>query len=303
MSILKIAWSPFYAHPVPDGHRFPMEKYDLIPKQLMHLGLISAVNLFEPGMIDDSWVEDLHSHEYLNRLKSNSLSRREERVTGFEHTPQLIKREYIIAEGTRVAVDFAIINKIAFNVAGGTHHAFRNKGEGFCLLNDQAIAAKYALNKGLAKRILIIDLDVHQGNGTAEILRDEKDIFTFSMHGKANYPLKKEQSNLDIELEINCGDVEYMSLLYSGLCEVDKVFPEVDFVFYQAGVDVLGSDKLGKLNLSLEGVKARDKAVLDFCEKKNCPVVVTMGGGYSPEIKHILDAHVSLYQEVISRYF
>lgn len=292
--MVKIAWHPLYAHPLPEGHRFPMIKYELIPEQLLHEGLISAGNLFEPGLLEEEVVLYAHQKVYWEQLKSLSLPAREQRRIGFPLTAQLLEREIRIAKGTVDGAGYALQYGIAFNVAGGTHHAGSNWGEGFCLLNDQAIAANYLLNNGLAKRILMIDLDVHQGNGTAEIFENEPRVFTFSMHGDKNFPFRKEKSDLDIALGDGTGDAEFLSKLKESLPLLMAHQP--DFVFYLSGVDVLASDKLGKLALSKEGCRERDRMVLQFCKDHHLPVQVSMGGGYSPAIKDIVDAHCSTFK-------
>ncbi|WP_316812004.1 histone deacetylase [Pedobacter heparinus] len=287
--MVKIAWHPLYAHPLPEGHRFPMLKYELIPAQLLHEGIITAANLFAPDPLEEAVVLLSHQKAYWEQLKSLSLPARAQRRIGFPLTAQLLEREVRIAKGTVDAAGHALRYGIAFNVAGGTHHAGSNWGEGFCLLNDQAIAANYLLNKGLANRILIIDLDVHQGNGTAEIFYNEPRVFTFSMHGDKNFPFRKERSDLDIALEDGTGDVDFLARLEETLPLLLAHQP--DFVFYLSGVDVLATDKLGKLALSKAGCRERDRMVLQFCKDHHLPVQVSMGGGYSPNIKDIVDAH------------
>lgn len=292
--MVKIAWHPLFAHPLPEGHRFPMLKYELIPEQLLHEGVITKANLFEPEEASEASVLLSHDPAYWAQLRDLTLPPREQRRIGFPLTAQLLERELRIAQGTIDGAVFAQKNGIAFNVAGGTHHAGSDWGEGFCLLNDQAIAANYLLNKGLSQRILIIDLDVHQGNGTAEIFEGEDRVFTFSMHGEKNFPFRKEVSNLDIPLEDGLKDDQFLRELEAALPELLKHQP--DFVFYLSGVDVLESDKLGKLALSKEGCKTRDKAVLQFCKDNNLPVQVSMGGGYSPNIRDIVEAHCHTFK-------
>lgn len=287
--MVKIAWHPLYAHPLPEGHRFPMIKYELIPGQLLYEGVITEANLFAPDLLEDDIVLLSHEKIYWEQLKSLSLTAKEQRKIGFPLTAQLLEREIRIAKGTVDAAVYALRYGIAFNVAGGTHHAGSNWGEGFCLLNDQAIAANYLLNRGLSGRILIIDLDVHQGNGTAEIFYNEPRVFTFSMHGDKNFPFRKELSDLDIALEDGIGDVDFLARLQESLPLLLAHQP--DFVFYLSGVDVLASDRLGKLSLSKEGCRERDRMVLQFCKDHHLPVQVSMGGGYSPNIKDIVDAH------------
>ncbi|WP_316800347.1 histone deacetylase [Pedobacter frigidisoli] len=293
--MIKIAWHPIYAHPLPEGHRFPMLKYELIPEQLLHEGTISHANLFQPGYVDEATILLTHEKNYWEQLRDLTLSPKEQRRTGFPLSAQLVERELMIAQGTIEGARYAMEAGIAFNVAGGTHHAGSNWGEGFCLLNDQAIAANYLLNKKLAKRILIIDLDVHQGNGTAEIFTKEPCVFTFSVHGDKNFPFRKEVSNLDVPLDDGVEDEEYLSVMESNL---KKAFErsKPDFVFYLSGVDVLATDKLGKLSLSRSGCKERDRIVLQRCKAKGLPVQISMGGGYSKEIKDIVDAHCNTYR-------
>jgi acetoin utilization deacetylase AcuC-like enzyme len=300
--MLRIAYHPIYCHPLPEGHRFPMLKYELIPEQLMHEGLITAANLYAPEMAEEPAILQTHERDYWERMRDLRLEPREIRRIGFPLTEQLVERERRIVQGTIDGCHYALANGIAFNVAGGTHHAGSNWGEGFCLLNDQAVAASYLLDKGLASTILMIDLDVHQGNGTAEIFRNEPRVFTFSMHGDRNFPFRKERSDLDIPLPDLTGDDEYLFLLKGAL---HQLFKEVtpDFVFYLAGVDVLATDKLGKLALSREGCKERDRLVLEFTASRNIPVQVSMGGGYSYRISDIVEAHCNTFRLASHLYF
>jgi len=293
--MIKIAWHTLYTHPLPEGHRFPMLKYELIPGQLLHEGTIEQHNLFSPEIVTEDIVLLTHQKAYWEQLRDLSLSAKDQRRIGFPLNAQLLERELRITQGTIDSAHFALNHGIAFNVAGGTHHAGSNWGEGFCLLNDQAITANYLLNRNLAKRILIIDLDVHQGNGTAEIFQNEPKVFTFSMHGDKNFPFRKEHSSLDVPLNDGMQDEEYLSLLNINL---KKAFGRAkpDFVFYLSGVDVLSTDKLGKLALSKAACKERDRMVLLSCKNKNLPVQVSMGGGYSADIKDIVDAHCNTYR-------
>ena len=273
-----------------------MEKYDLIPRQLVYEGIVSESQIVAPIQVDLELVAQVHDADYLHRLYNGLLTPREQRVSGFVHSPLLIERELVIMEGTRIAAEYAYTNKsIGFNVAGGTHHAFTNRAEGFCLLNDQAIAAQWLFNKTALKRILIIDLDVHQGNGTAEIFQNRPEVFTFSMHGRNNYPLQKEVSDLDIPLEDGCEDVTFLDLLKISLQQIENQFSP-DFIFYQCGVDILATDALGKLGVTQQGCLERDRMVFEFAKKLDVPVVCSMGGGYSKDIRHIVDAHVNTYR-------
>jgi acetoin utilization deacetylase AcuC-like enzyme len=300
--MLKIAYDPIYAHPLPEGHRFPMLKYELIPAQLLHEGIITPGNLFSPEPLGEQIILLTHDADYWHQLRDLTLAPKEVRRIGFPLSARLVERETRIARGTIDGCHFAFEFGIAFNVAGGTHHSGTNWGEGFCLLNDQAIAANYLLNNKLASSILIIDLDVHQGNGTAQIFENEFRVFTFSMHGANNFPYRKETSDIDIALPDKTGDEEYLSLLKQvlpGLIERQKH----DFIFYLSGVDVLATDKLGKLALSKEGCKERDRFVLELCKQHQIPVQVSMGGGYSADIRDIVDAHCNTFRLAHDLYF
>lgn len=206
-------------------------------------------------------------------------------------------REQRIMQGTVECALIALEKGFALNIAGGTHHAFRDRGEGFCLLNDLAIASQYLLDKGLRKRILIVDLDVHQGNGTASIFQNENRVFTFSMHGEHNYPLQKEKSDLDIPLPDGCTDEYFLGLLNQHLPKVVDQF-QPDFIFYQSGVDILATDKLGRMKVSLEGLKERDRIVVNTARQNQIPLAGAMGGGYSEDIRIIVEAHCNLFRLV-----
>ena len=293
--MIPVAFDPIYILPLPENHRFPMEKYELLHRQLIHEGTCEPEDFFSPTKIDNDSVTAIHQKVYVERLKGLKLNKAEIRKIGFPISQQLIDREFIIAGGTLSGSLKALEYGIAFNIAGGTHHAFSSHGEAFCLLNDQAIAAQYLLEKELAKKILIIDLDVHQGNGTAEIFQKEDRVFTFSMHGKKNYPFKKEQSDLDIALEDKTNDKIYIEILQEALPKLLKSV-KPDFIFYLSGVDVLESDRLGRLSISIKGCEARDQMVLKYCHDENIPVQCSMGGGYSKDIKLIIEAHANTYR-------
>ena len=300
--MLKIAFHPIYKHELPKGHRFPMDKYDLLPQQLIYEGTCTEENFFEPKIPNNKHFFSVHDPEYFFNLLNITLSQKEARKIGFPLSEVLVAREMIIADGTIKASKFALKNGIAMNIAGGTHHAFSSHGEAFCMLNDQAIGARYLQQKGFAKKILIVDLDVHQGNGTAEIFKKDASVFTFSMHGKSNYPFIKETSDLDIALKNNTKDNEYLSILKNVLPKIiNKEKP--DFIYYLCGVDVLETDKLGKLSLSVTGCKERDQFVLQTCRDFNIPLMCSMGGGYSPDIKVIVDAHANTFRLAQEIYF
>lgn len=300
--MLKIAYDPIYAHPLPEGHRFPMLKYELIPGQLLYEGVIDRNNLFSPGLLEENIITRTHDENYWHQLRDLTLSSKEQRRTGFPLSAQLVEREIRIAKGTIDGCRYAFDDGVAFNIAGGTHHAGSNWGEGFCLLNDQAIAANYLLDNKLATSILIIDLDVHQGNGTAEIFENESRVFTFSMHGANNFPYRKEQSDLDIPLKDGVSDGEFLDILKTTLPRLIEQH-KPDFIFYLSGVDILATDKLGKLALSKDACKARDQFVFEQCIKHDVPVQVSMGGGYSPQIKDIVEAHCNTFKAAIDLYF
>jgi acetoin utilization deacetylase AcuC-like enzyme len=293
--MLKIAFSPIYRLVLPDGHRFPMEKYELLPEQLLYEGTITEANFFQPEKVEEQHILRTHELEYWNKLKYLTLSHKEIKAIGFPINEHFVTRTVTIANGTLMAALFALENGVAMNAAGGTHHSFTYKGEGFCLLNDQAIASNYLLDNNLAKKILIVDLDVHQGDGTAQIFQNEDRVFTFSMHGEKNYPNRKEKSDLDIGLPDGCNDALYLTTLKNTLPRLlDEVQP--DFIFFQSGVDILETDKLGRLSVSTEGCKERDRYVLQTCKNHQLPVVCSMGGGYSPKISDIVNAHANTFR-------
>ncbi len=293
--MMKIAWRPEYRLSLPEGHRFPMLKYDLIPEQLLHEGSIQQHQLFSPGPMCEEDILLTHTHEYWNKLKTHQLTAAEIRKNGFPFSEELVYREICINQGTLEAALYSMEEGIALNVAGGTHHAYAGSGEGFCILNDFACAANILLARKKVKKILIVDLDVHQGNGTASIFSGREEVFTFSMHGASNYPLHKETSHLDIPLKDFTQDTEYLGILKDILPKlIETVNP--DLLFYLSGVDVLATDKLGRLGLSREGCAERDYTVLNLAHKKGIPVTVAMGGGYSENIIDIIEAHCNTFR-------
>jgi acetoin utilization deacetylase AcuC-like enzyme len=329
--MLKIAFSPIYKYDLPDNHRFPMMKYELIPEQLIYEGTITEDNFFHPTPLSDDIITQTHTPQYWHRLRHLELTDKEVRKIGFPMSKQLIDRCIHIADGTVQCALYAMKYGVAMNIAGGTHHSFTDRGEGFCMLNDVAIAANYLINNQLAQRILIVDLDVHQGNGTAQIFRNAKNsfsknhekentgvsppknsvvsypensvgVFTFSMHGANNYPLHKEQSDLDIGLPDGTEDSFYLKVLNENLALlIDTVQP--DFIFFNSGVDVLETDKLGRLKLSIKGCRERDKIVLSACQRNKIPLAISMGGGYSPKIATIIEAHANTFRMAQELFF
>lgn len=293
--MIKIAFDPVYAHPLPEGHRFPMLKYDLIPGQLLHEGTITKEQLFSPAPCEEEVVLLTHDKTYFDKLIQQTLTPSEQRKIGFPQSPALTKRELVITQGTIDCCAHAKQNGVALNIAGGTHHAFADHGEGFCLLNDMAVAANHLLQEDPAEKILIIDLDVHQGNGTAKLFENNPSVFTFSMHGAHNYPFHKERSDLDIGLKDGTDGPTYLRLLHEHLpALIEQVKP--GFAFYLSGVDVLDTDKFGKLKLSMADCRSRDAFVFHQLKQNNIPVTVAMGGGYSADTRIIVEAHCNTFR-------
>lgn len=293
--MLKVAFSEIYRYELPEGHRFPMEKYELVPEQLLYEGTLAAENFFHPDPLPEAAILRTHTSDYWHKLKHQQLSRKEERAIGFPMLPKLVQRGRHIAQGTLDCAYYALEYGVAMNVAGGTHHAFAGHGEGFCVFNDFAIAANELLYNQTVQRVLVIDLDVHQGNGTAHIFRHRPEVFTFSMHGSKNYPLHKMASDLDIGLPDGTDDGTYLSILERQLPILfDQVQP--DIVFYLSGVDVLASDKLGRLGMTLDGCRQRDEQVLRSCKERGIAVAISMGGGYSKRIAQIVEAHANTFR-------
>ncbi|MEZ4985593.1 MAG: histone deacetylase [Saprospiraceae bacterium] len=293
--MLKIAFSPVYKYELPEKHRFPMVKYELLPEQLLYEGTVKESQFFHPDKLDETSLLLTHTPEYWKKLSNLTLSAKEIRAIGFPLRPALVTRGLFIARGTIDCALHARTWGAALNIAGGTHHAFADRGEGFCVFNDFAIAANYLLHHQLAQQILVVDLDVHQGNGTAHIFQHEPRVFTFSMHGERNYPVRKEKSDLDIGLPDGTDDAYYLKVLQQTLpALIERVQP--DMIFYLAGVDVLATDKLGRLSLSLQGCKARDEIVFRLCKDYQIPVAVSMGGGYSERIAYIIEAHANTFR-------
>lgn len=299
--MFRVAFSPVYRLPLPETHRFPMLKYELLPEQLLYEGTLAPEQFFDPEPLPESEVLFMHDSEYWRKLKTLALSRKEERRMGFPQSEALIFRELKITQGTIDCALHAMRDGVALNVSGGTHHAFSDRGEGFCLLNDIAVASHFLLRNGFAKKILVIDLDVHQGNGTAQLFQDNDAVFTLSFHGADNYPLEKEVSDLDVPLKTGTRDADYLDALGNILPETLKEF-QPDFAFFQAGVDVLGADRLGRLELSHEGCKKRDEFVFETLRAEDVPVAVVMGGGYARDIRDILRAHCNTYRAAANIY-
>lgn len=293
--MLKIAYSPIYKYNVPENHRFPMQKYTLIPERLIREGTLTEDNFFAPKRLSEAEILTTHTSEYWDKLKHQTLTRKEARAIGFEMTPELVNRGRYIAHATYECALFAKEYGVSLNIAGGTHHAFADHGEGFCVFNDVCIASNLLLARGEAHKILIVDLDVHQGNGNASIMAQEPRVFVFSIHGDKNYPFRKPPSDLDIALPNDTDDETYLNTLKQTLPRLLKQH-QPDMIFYQAAVDVLKTDKLGKLALTLAGCKRRDEFVLNQAKTHNIPIVVVMGGGYSADIEDVIEAHCNTFR-------
>ena len=293
--MLKVAFSPIFLYQVPEKHRFPMQKYRLIPERLVEEGTLSEDNFFAPSKVSEQEILTTHTVEYWDKLKTQTLSRKEARAIGFEMTPELVERGRFIAHATYECALYAKKYGVSLNVAGGTHHSFADHGEGFCVFNDVCIASNLLLSRSEANRILIVDLDVHQGNGNASIMANEPRVFVFSMHGEKNYPFRKPASDLDIDLPNETDDETYLNILKQTLPQLIAEH-NPDLIFYQSAVDVLATDKLGKLSLTLEGCKQRDEFVLSQAKAHNIPIAIVMGGGYSEAVEQVVEAHCNTFR-------
>lgn len=300
--MLKIALHPSYKYALPEGHRFPMVKYELLPEQLLYEGTVTHHNFFEPPQLTDDQILLTHTAEYLHKLNHQEITAKEIRKIGFPMTPQLVQRGKHIANGTYLCTDYAKRYGIAMNIAGGTHHAFADHGEGFCVFNDIAIASNLLLAQDPLTRILVVDVDVHQGNGTAKIFEQDDRVFTFSIHGEKNYPVRKEQSTLDIGMPDKSEDKLYLTTLKRHLkAIIDEHQPNI--IFYLSGVDIIASDVLGRLSVSRAGCKERDRYCMSTFKEYGIPVVVSMGGGYSSRLVDIIECHANTFRVAQEIYF
>jgi acetoin utilization deacetylase AcuC-like enzyme len=295
LELIKVAHSSIYEHSLPEGHRFPMAKYALIPQQLLYEGTLTRDHFFAPNSISEEIILNTHNSHYWKRLSTLTLSKAEQRRSGFPHNEDLINREMIITQGTLECAVWALENGAALNIAGGTHHAYADRAEGFCLLNDFAIALNQLLLEKHIKKALIVDLDVHQGNGTAVLFQSKPQVFTFSMHGEKNYPLRKERSDLDIPLPDGTDDNLFLNTLTENLPKLIQE-QKPDIICYLSGVDPLMNDKLGRLGMSIQGLKNRDEFVFEQAYKNEIPIVVAMGGGYSERLSDIVEAHANTFR-------
>lgn len=289
-AVVKVFYTDHYVLPLPAGHRFPMEKYALLRQRVEAAGLAGTGGLRNPHAATDTEILRAHGRGYLDRVVGGGLAAAEIRRIGFPWTPQMVERSRRSAGATIEACRAALDEGVGVNLAGGTHHAFRDHGEGYCVFNDAAIAALAVQAEGLARRVAIIDCDVHQGNGTAAILADDPTVFTFSIHGARNFPFRKEASDLDIELPDGCGDTTYLDALERGVCHALSA-AQPDLVIYLAGADPFEGDRLGRLALTKAGLQARDCLVFEICAASALPVAVAMAGGYARNIADTVDIH------------
>lgn len=299
--MIRIAWHESYAHPLPEGHRFPMVKYSEVPRRLLQRGVLKPEQLFAP---EPATLEDMcrvHSPEYIDLFLNAELPPSMVRRIGFPLSPELVDRERRIAMGTAIGAAHALQHGLAFNVAGGTHHAFADRGEAYCLLNDVAVGAAYALQKLNLERVLIIDLDVHQGNGTAAIFEQHPQVFTFSMHEGKAWPPVKQRSHRDVELPRGMEGAAYLDLLHNELNALQSLV-QPQLVFFISGVDVLAGDRLGGLALSPEDCRLRDRMVFEWCRSRNIPCVTAMGGGYNRDVDLVIEAHCATFEEGLRAY-
>ena len=275
-----------------DDNKFPIKKFGELAKALIKNKIVKNFYIPEPCSVET--LKQVHTEDYINKIKNKTLDKNEIRKIGFPLVDSVVRRSFIATGGTVLATKLALNYGRACNTAGGSHHATSNEGAGFCVFNDVAVAAKYLTSRGLANKILIIDLDVHQGNGNSEIFKNDNQVFTFSMHSKVNYPAKKSVSDLDIELEENLEDREYIDILKNNLkCLNEKEF---DFVFYIAGVDIHYNDRLGKLKISDNGIFERDELVIDNFFSNKIPICGVLGGGYNEDFHKLVELHSSLHK-------
>lgn len=286
----------FYADhfvlPLPSTHKFPMAKYSGLRQRLLETAVLPPEALHEAPAASDEELLRVHTRDYLERVKRGELTPKEQRRIGFPWSPQMVERSRRSTGATIAASRSALQAGVGVNLAGGTHHAFADCGEGYCVFNDVACAARALQSEGSARQILVIDGDVHQGNGTAAIFAGDDSVFTFSIHGAKNFPLYKTVSDLDVPLEDQTGDEEYLRLLEQGL-EIAFSRCTAEFVFYVAGADPFHADRFGRMNLSKDGLQARDELVFAYCQARRLPVTVLMAGGYAPNVHDIIDIHAN----------
>jgi len=292
----RVFYSPYYYADIGEGHVFPIKKFELVRDTLLAEGTLIPEEISEPipAAVDDLLL--VHTEDYITRLQNGTLTPKETRKLGLPWSESLVRRSFYAISGTITAAHVARKTGVASNLAGGTHHAYPDRGEGYCVLNDVAVAIRVMQRDALARRFLIIDLDVHQGDGTAFIFQNAPEVFTFSMHGAKNYPLFKKQSTLDIELADKTADTEYLETLSEVLPRL--LIHDPDIIFYLAGADPYENDKLGRLGLTIDGLRQRDAMVLDLASEKEIPIVTTMSGGYAADIADTVEIHCNTIRAV-----
>jgi acetoin utilization deacetylase AcuC-like enzyme len=295
---LKIFYTDHFVLPLPPKHRFPMQKYHRLRRRVLEAALVPPEQMIVPPAATDVEITRVHTPDYLRRVQRGELTAKEVRRMGFPWSPELVERARRSCGGTIAACRTALQDGLAVNLAGGTHHAFPDHGEGYCVFNDSAIAARAVQAEGHARRVLIVDCDVHQGNGTAAIFYGDPTVFTFSIHGAKNFPFRKQKSDLDVELEDGTNDDAYLEALERGLRQaLNRASAEL--VIYLAGADPYKEDRLGRLALSKAGLDQRDRLVLERCRAAGLPVAVTMSGGYAPHIEDTVDIHFQTVQTAV----
>jgi acetoin utilization deacetylase AcuC-like enzyme len=287
---MKLYYSDHYILPLPEGHRFPMLKYSMLRKRITLDGLVPPGILLAPDLASDEQLCLVHEPEYIHKVAAGKLSEKEIRRIGFPWSESLVNRSRSSVGATIAACRAAVEDGLSANLAGGTHHAHAGHGEGYCVYNDVAVAARVMQTEGRASRIVILDCDVHQGNGTAAIFKNDSSIFTFSIHGAKNFPFHKEESCLDIALSDGTQDEEYLPVLEEGL-SISLSKANADLAIYLAGADPFEGDALGRMSLTKEGLAARDRSVLQACQKAGLPVAITMSGGYAKNVEDTVDIH------------
>ena len=292
--MLPVVNHPDYVAQIGDDHKFPIKKFGELFKLLNNEGIVSDKNLHIPSPATLKDLSRVHTHEYIQKITHLTLSHEEERKLGFPMVPSVRQRSFVATGGTVLAAQLALIKGLACNTAGGSHHAFANSGNGYCVFNDVAVAAKKLIAEHHIKNILIFDLDVHQGDGTAKIFENDENVFTLSIHSKKNYPLKKQLSNLDIELDEGIKDDEYLKIVFKALEEMNK--KKFDYVFYVAGVDVYEDDRIGKFKISTEVIKKREELVIHNFYKKRIPLCGVLGGGYNKDFNQLVYLHSLLHR-------
>ncbi len=287
---MKVFYSDQFVLPLPEGHRFPMKKYSMLRERVAESDICGPDELRTPHAVTDEEILRAHDPGYLKKVVAGMLTDKEMRRIGFPWSTRMVERSRRASGGTLDACRAALEEGLAANLAGGTHHAFADRGEGFCVLNDSAIAARALRSEGLVDKVVVLDTDVHQGNGTAAILRGDPHVFTFSIHGAKNFPFHKEESDLDVGLPDSADDGEYLAALERGLEEaLDR--SEADLAIFLAGADPFEGDCLGRLSVTKEGLAERDRLVLGSCRERGLPVVATMAGGYAREVEDTVDIH------------